>query len=105
MSFPPAKPFNPTVSKVPVLDASSGNPKSFQDPKSVASIGAKLQAMTDQAKADTLYDQTPEGFRGGRISGGRFHSGRFHGGGFPNDPRIGALYVLGLALIIGSYFK
>lgn len=101
MSFPPAKPFNPTVSKVPVLDASSGNPKSFQDPNSVASIGARLQAMTDQAKADTLYDPKPEGFRGGRFR----LRGTGGGGGWPSDPRIGALYVLGIALIIGSYFK
>ena len=67
MSYPAAKAFNPQVSKVPVLDASSGNPKSFQDPKSVASIGAKLQSMTDQVQADTLYDTTKEGFRSSRL--------------------------------------
>lgn len=100
MPFPPEVPFNPKVNKVPILDASSGNPKSFQDPKSVASIGAKLQAMTDQAEADTLYDSSkPEGFRGGRIRLGG------SGGGLPKDPRIAALYVLGLGLIIASFFK
>lgn len=66
MSFPPQKPFNPPVSKTPILGPSSGNPKSFQDPKSVASVGNTIQAMSDQAAADTLYD-TPapkrEGFR------------------------------------------
>ena len=59
MSYPPAAPFNPPTSKVPILNSSSGNPKSFQDPKSVASIGNTIQAMTDQAKADTLYDAPP----------------------------------------------
>jgi hypothetical protein len=96
MSSPPEVAFNPEVNKVPVLDASSGNPKSFQDPKSVASIGAKIQAMTDQAKADTLYDSNKEGFRGMR-----FRSG----GGFPKDPRIAALIILGMGLILASYFK
>jgi hypothetical protein len=56
MSFPAEKPFNPPVSKPPMLGPSSGNPKSFQDPKSVASVGSTIQAMSDQAAADTLYD-------------------------------------------------
>lgn len=64
MGFPPEKPFNPPVSKIPNLGPSSGNPKSYQDAKSVASVGAKLQAMTDQAVADTLYDAKQEGFTG-----------------------------------------
>ena len=67
MSFLPPKPFNPPTTTVPILGPSSGNPKSFQDPKSVASIGSTIQAMTDQAKADTLYDAPPpkiEGFNG-----------------------------------------
>ena len=72
MSFPPAKSFNPPVSSTPILGPSSGNPKSFQDPKSVASVGNTIQAMSDQAAADTLYDapvpkregfQPREGFR------------------------------------------
>jgi hypothetical protein len=65
MTFPKEKPFNPSVSKVPVLGPSSGNPAAFQDPSSVASLGLKIQAASDQAKADTLYDATPplEGFR------------------------------------------
>lgn len=56
MSFLPAKPFIPTVSTVPILDASSGNPSSYKDQKSIASIGATIQAMSDQANADALYD-------------------------------------------------
>jgi len=68
MSFPKEKPFNPQVSKVPILGPSSGNPASFQDPNSMASLGLRIQAATDQAKADTLYDapmpvKKPEGFR------------------------------------------
>jgi len=65
MSFPPEKPFNPPVSNTPILGSSSGNPKALRDPNSTASIGKNIQAMTDQASADTLYD-TPmkkEGFR------------------------------------------
>ena len=65
MSLPPPKAFNPPVSSTPILGASSGNPKSFQDPKSVASVGNTIQAMSDQAAADTLYDAPPpkkEGF-------------------------------------------
>jgi hypothetical protein len=56
MSFPKEKPFNAPVSKVHILGPSSGDPNSFQDPKSVASIGSTIQAMSDQAKADTHYD-------------------------------------------------
>jgi hypothetical protein len=66
MSFPPKKPFNPQVSSIPVLDSSSGNPRAFQDPNSVASLGLRIQASSDQIKADTLYDPPPplnEGFR------------------------------------------
>jgi hypothetical protein len=101
MSFPQEVPFNPYVSKVPILGASSGNPKSFQDPKSVASIGANIQAMADQAQADTLYDaKIPEGFRGFRgFRGSRSRSL------VTKDPRIAALYILGLALIVGSLMK
>ena len=57
--------FNPTVSKVPVLGPSSGDPKQKQDPKSTASIGSNIQAMQDQAKADMLYDApVKQGFVG-----------------------------------------
>lgn len=66
MSFPPEKPFNPKVSKVQSFGPSSGNPQAYQDPSSVASLGLRIQAATDQAKADTLYDAPPpasEGFR------------------------------------------
>jgi len=66
MSFPPEKAFNPKVSKVQSFGPSSGNPAAFQDPTSVASLGLKIQAATDQARADTLYDAPPpagEGFR------------------------------------------
>jgi len=88
MPFLPEAPFNPQVSKVANLGPSSGDPKSFQDPKSVSSIGAKIQAMTDQAKADTLYDTTKEGFCSYDNSTSRFAmlSG-----------------VLGLILIFGSF--
>jgi hypothetical protein len=59
MPFPPEAPFNPKVSAVPSLDSTSGNPAAYKDPKSVASMGLKLQAMSDQAAADTLYDPPP----------------------------------------------
>jgi hypothetical protein len=65
MPFPAEAPFNPPVSKTPILGPSSGNPASFRDPSSVASTGNRIQAMTDQAKSDTLYDSPPpkaEGF-------------------------------------------
>ncbi len=65
MASPPAKPFNPRTSAVPRLDSSSGDPRAFQDPNSVASVGARIQAMSDQMEADTLYDSPPpprEGF-------------------------------------------
>lgn len=63
MPLPPPKAFNPTVTTVPVLGPSSGNPAALKDPKSVASIGSNIQAIHDQAIADQLYD-TPqkEGF-------------------------------------------
>jgi len=67
MSFPAEKPFNPPVSKTPVLGPSSGNPASFRDPSSVAAVGSTIQAMSDQASADTLYDAPTakkEGFEG-----------------------------------------
>jgi hypothetical protein len=66
MSFPPKKPFNPEITKVPIFGPSSGNPMAFQDPTSVASLGLRIQASSDQIKADTLYDPPPplnEGFR------------------------------------------
>lgn len=64
MQFPPSPPFNPSITSVPILHSSSGDPKAKQDPKSVASIGANIQAMTDQANADTLYDAPlKEGFQ------------------------------------------
>ncbi|NBO71893.1 hypothetical protein EBV26_15665 [bacterium] len=63
MGFPPSPPYNPTISKVPVLDSSSGDPMSRKDPKSISSVGANIQAMQDQAKADRLYDApVKEGF-------------------------------------------
>lgn len=65
MSFLPEPRFNPTVSKVPVLGPSSGDPKQKQDPKSTAAIGSNIQAMQDQAKADMLYDApVKQGFVG-----------------------------------------
>jgi len=62
MSFPASPTFNPTVSQVPILDPSSGNPASFKDPNSVASLGKKLQSMKDQSNADQLYDPKIETF-------------------------------------------
>jgi hypothetical protein len=66
MGFPASPPFNPTVTKVPTLGPSSGDPVAKKDPKSVASVGANIQAMQDQANADRLYDapvtQVSEGF-------------------------------------------
>jgi hypothetical protein len=51
---------------VPTLGPSSGDPTAKKDPKSVASVGANIQAMQDQANADRLYDapvtQVSEGF-------------------------------------------
>ena len=65
MPFPPAAPFVPVTTSVPILGPSSGNPQSLNDPNSLASIGGNLQAMTDQVKADTLYDtKKREGFLG-----------------------------------------
>lgn len=63
MPYLPSPPFNPSVSPVPVLDASSGDPTAKKDPKSVASIGANIQAMQDQASADRAFDAPiKEGF-------------------------------------------
>jgi hypothetical protein len=63
MGFPPSPPYNPTISKVPVLDTSSGDPLASRDPNSVASIGTRIQSMKDQANADRLYDAPiKEGF-------------------------------------------
>jgi hypothetical protein len=56
MPFPSLAAFNPSISAVPILGPSSGNPISFNDPNSLASIGRTIQALNDQAKADTLYD-------------------------------------------------
>jgi hypothetical protein len=65
MPFPASPPFNASVSPVPVLDASSGDPNAKKDPKSVASIGANLQAMQDQASADRSFDApVKQGFTG-----------------------------------------
>ena len=99
MSFPASPPFNPPVSKVPILGASSGNPAAFRDPKSVASIGLSIQAMADQAKADTLYDPPPpkpEGFRGFKL--------RHMSGGGHSDIAAVILIVVGSVLIIKSFF-
>ena len=63
MGFPADVPYNPTVTPVANLTPSSGDPIALRDPKSVAALGSKIQAMTDQANADTLYDSSnKEGF-------------------------------------------
>lgn len=56
MGYPPSPPYNPVISKVPLLDSSSGDSTASRDPKSIASIGSRIQAMQDQANADRLYD-------------------------------------------------
>ena len=102
MPFLPVKPFVPVVSRVPNLGPSSGNPDALRDPNSPASIGLKLQAMTDQVKADTLYDTKTEGFRGGSRSrrvgslGTSSHSSEF--------VLVTAIAMLGFALILQSHF-
>ena len=91
MSFPPPKPFNPPTTTVPILGSSSGNPKSYQDPKSVASIGSAIQAMTDQAKADTLYDAPSPKIEGFTIQSSN------------SDRLTAVLLIIGITLIICSY--
>lgn len=114
MSFLPAKPFVPVVTPVPILGPSSGNPESLKDPKSLGSIGSKLQAMTDQARADTLYDAIPsekkeaftnlttpwivhspackkEGFTGSL------------GHGYTFDILTASCFLVGLTLVVSSY--
>ena len=57
---------NSKTSKPPMLDSSSGDPHAASDPKSIASIGSNIQAMTDQANADKCFDNPPgvkEGFK------------------------------------------
>jgi len=63
MSRPVDPPFNPKVSKVAVIDSSSGDPTAKNDPKSTASIAANIQIMQDQSKADQLYDPKVSGFQ------------------------------------------
>ena len=63
MSRPVDPPFNPKVSKVAVIDSSSGDPAAKNDPKSTASIAANIQIMQDQSKADQLYDPKVSGFQ------------------------------------------
>lgn len=123
MSFPPTKAFNPPVSKTPILGPSSGNPASFQDPKSVASIGSTIQAMADQASADTLYDapapkRESEGFRNEIYSPWILKTGACSKEGFssvalkPADyesssKNIGALVliILGVGALLASFSK
>lgn len=93
MVFPEEKPFVPKMSKTPILGSSSGNPVSLQDPNSVASIGSKIQAMSDQANADTLYD-TPT-----LLSEGFCNTKSKH------DAAIGFLVMLGVAGILLSFSK
>lgn len=93
MPFPNEKPYNPVVTKTPILGSSSGNPKSFQDPNSIASIGNTIQSMADQAKADTLYD-TPAA-----------KTEAFCNMNGPQDAVIGFLVMLGVASILLSFSK
>ena len=91
MSFPPPKPFNPPTTAVPILGSPSGNPKSYQDPKSIASIGSSIQAMTDQAKADTLYDAPSPKLEGFTVQSSNI------------DRLTAALLIIGITLIVCSY--
>jgi hypothetical protein len=109
MSFPAGPPFNPPVSKVPILGASSGNPMAYKDPNSSASLGRKLQAMNDQASADTLYDAPPstvEGFRNEIYSPWILKTEACSKEGFkmqltPSDyePYLGKEFTFGIALL------
>lgn len=107
MSFPASPPFNPQVSKVPILGASSGNPASFRDPKSVASIGLSIQALADQAKADTLYDPPPpkpEGFvTGVFIRSNKKPRKSAHKWSNSDKAALG-LIIVGSILIMRSYY-
>jgi hypothetical protein len=129
MSFPPEKPFNPPVSKIPMLGPSSGNPKALRDPNSTASVGKNIQALTDQASADTLYDapmkkeafrnERSEGFRNERSEGFRneiyspwiLRTEACSKEGFSsvdhNSSNIGilALVVIGIGAIMFSFSK
>jgi len=86
---------NPKTSKPPILDSSSGDPDARSDPKSIASIGANIQAMTDQANADKCFDQPPstkEGFK---------HDMKDHDS-FPSTLIWGGMFLLLYALISES---
>ena len=105
MPFPKVAPFNPPTSKVPILGPSSGNPKSFQDPNDVANIGANIQAMTDQAKADTLYDAPPSKVEGYQNIPWIIQSSACRREGFQGDPYYGTIttavfvtFILSLAI-------
>jgi hypothetical protein len=120
MSYPAGPPFNPKVSKVPILGASSGNPNAYKDPNSTASLGKNLQAMTDQASADTLYDTPPtkaEGFRNELYSPWILRSQACSKEGFkvnldsspfePQESKLGILLLVfgGLTALILSFSK
>jgi hypothetical protein len=51
-----AKPLTVAISQIPVLDSSVGSPAAYSDPKSNASMAARIQGMGDQLQADRLYD-------------------------------------------------
>lgn len=53
------KPLTIATSAIPVLDSSVGNPAAYSDPKSNASMAARIQGMGDQLQADRLYDAPP----------------------------------------------
>jgi hypothetical protein len=96
MSFPAEKPFIPSVSKVVILDSSSGSPNATKDPKSLASLGSNLQAMVDQAQADTLYDVNKEGYT----------NYRYRGTGTKNTYILTALIAFtGIVFIVCSFEK
>jgi len=114
MPFLPTKPFVPVVTPVPILGPSSGNPESLKDPKSLGSIGGKLQAMTDQARADTLYDAIPSGTKesftnlttpwivGSPACKKEGFTGSL-GNGYRFDLVTASCFLLGLTLVVSSY--
>lgn len=109
MSFPPSPTFNPTISPVPVLDASSGDPSAAKDPKSVASIGKNIQAMQDQAAADRLYDAPlKEGFSATPWIVNSQACKRIQGFTDMNSklsPLTAMVFGLGAVLVLGSFLK
>ena len=106
MGYPPSPPYNPVISKVPLLDSSSGDSTARNDPKSIASIGSRIQAMQDQANADRLYDAPlKEGFENPWITKSRACR-RIEGFEDMSDlTPVVIASVIGALLIVGSFLS